>query len=232
MDLVYLYTRPSHGDTTELRYSLRSAEKFLDFDRVIIVGDMPDLLTNVYHISLGDIGNNHHKNAAQKILAVAHNPDISDDFILMNDDFFLLKPHKPMPYYALTLEHWFKIHPQLTWKREKMLKTMQLQGDDINVFEVHAPMILNKQKIKDLWMKYQLPQGALFRTLYGNEYAEDMVILPQDYKATDDISLRDILVLDIPPFFSTCDETIASPRGRQILEMLYPRPSKYEKSSR
>ena len=65
--------------------------------------------------------------------------------------------------------------------------------------------------------------------LCGNEYADETVMLPKDYKATDDLSLQEMLKEE-PPFFSTSDELVVTPLGKKILQELYPVPSRYEKS--
>ena len=229
MDLVYLYKHPPYGGDIELRYSLRSAEKFLDFDEVYIVGDRPEFLQGLNHIEFIEPGADRHRNSSNKIFKVADTLEISENFIFMNDDFFLLTEMRPVPNYTISIDHWFKTYYSLSWRQTRMLKTMELLSRNIEVFEVHAPMILNKTNILKLVNKYQLPQGSMFRTLYGNEYADETVKLPKDYKATDDLSLQKMLKEE-PPFFSTSDELVVTPLSKKILQELYPVPSRYEKS--
>jgi hypothetical protein len=229
MDLVYLYKYPPYGGDTELRHSLRSAEKFLDFQNIHVIGDDPKFLKNVNHITFTETSADRHRNSSSKILQAAHTPEISENFIFMNDDFFLLQKMSPVPYYTLSVDYWFKTYYSLSWRQTRMLKTMELLSRNMEVFEVHAPIVLNKTNILNLFQKYNLPQGSMFRTLYGNEYVNETVLLPQDYKATDDLSLQEMLK-DDPPFFSTSDELVTTPLGKKILSGLYPHPSKYEKS--
>ena len=229
MDLVYLYKNPPYGGDTELKYSLRSAEKFLDFNKVYVIGDRPDFLQNINHIEFTEQGADRHRNASSKIFHIANTHEISEEFIFMNDDFFILQEMKPVPFYTISIDHWFKTYYSLSWRQTRMLKTMELLSKNIEVFEVHAPMIMEKSKILDIFEKYNLPQGSMFRTLYGNEYADETVMLPKDYKATDDLSLQEMLKEE-PPFFSTSDELVVTPLGKKILQELYPVPSRYEKN--
>jgi hypothetical protein len=229
MDLVYLYRHPPYGGDTELRYSLRSAEKHLDFDRVFVVGDKPEFLQGLNHIEFIEVGEDRHRNSSSKIFTIANTLAVSDDFIFMNDDFFILTDMKPVPFYTISIDHWFKTYYSLSWRQTRMLKTMELLSGDMEVFEVHAPIVMNRQNILNIFEKFNLPQGSMFRTLYGNEYADETVMLPKDYKAADDLSLQEMLK-DNPPFFSTSDELVVTPLGKKLLDDLYPVPSKYEKS--
>ena len=44
MDIVYILGNGSKFNNEEIRYSLRSLEKFVNFDRVFIVGECPKFL--------------------------------------------------------------------------------------------------------------------------------------------------------------------------------------------
>lgn len=73
----------------ELRFSLRSIEKYgKNIDRVFIVGNKPDFLQNVEYIWVED-KYQWWRNAFEKTKA-AIKGGISKDFLLMNDDFFML----------------------------------------------------------------------------------------------------------------------------------------------
>lgn len=87
MDVVYILKKGG-GSYDELRYSLRSL-KNLDHERVFIVGGLPGWATGVTHIGTPK-GATKWLDAAGNQKAACLSPEISDPFILMNDDFFVM----------------------------------------------------------------------------------------------------------------------------------------------
>src|SRR5690606_40329879 len=90
MDVVYL-VRPGNRNE-ELRWSLRTLVN-LPHDRVWIVGHLPNwidrhkvqyLRTEQYELK--------HTNTLNNLATACDHSDISDRFVLMNDDFFVLQP--------------------------------------------------------------------------------------------------------------------------------------------
>lgn len=94
MDLLYVVGGGSRHNNAELRYSLRSIEKnCTGYDRVFIVGQKPDFVTNVEFYPCDDPYDCTHKNMMHKILYMCHNSDISEDFVMQGDDHFYVKPY-------------------------------------------------------------------------------------------------------------------------------------------
>lgn len=86
-----LYPLTKQLDYTELRYSLRSIEKYLTppFE-VVIVGDtMPEWINNVTQIELPDVKGQPNYSVRRKVLAGL---EYAEEILLFNDDFFLLEP--------------------------------------------------------------------------------------------------------------------------------------------
>lgn len=93
MDIVYILGNGSLANNEEIRYSLRSAQKYmLDLDKVFVVGECPDFLTNIIHIPADDPFKKPWQNALNKIKKACQHSDLSSDFLLFNDDFFMLQP--------------------------------------------------------------------------------------------------------------------------------------------
>ena len=91
VDVVYPLSNGSRHNDWELRYSLRSLEKYaLGLDRVFVVGHKPDWLTGVVHLP-------HHAPHANKDADIIHklrlacNSGISDRFIFASDDQCILQ---------------------------------------------------------------------------------------------------------------------------------------------
>lgn len=92
MRTIYPLIKSGWGDCEELRYSLRSLEKFADWDLdVVIIGYLPDWLKKVTHVEFQDGGRGGvSANVAYKIDLLRRRFQ-DDEFVWMNDDHYLLK---------------------------------------------------------------------------------------------------------------------------------------------
>lgn len=226
MDLVYLYKRCPLSDI-EIRFSLRSAEKFLKFDRVFIVGDKPKIFNDkVIHIKCADDQKNKHLNIKKKIDCVVNRADISDDFILMNDDFFLLKPFDTIPYfYNMTLKERVE-NPSKSEEYNKRIQAVYKVFPNGKSFEVHCPIVINKQKMKDLINRYSDKEDFARRSMYANWYI----------KERDQVKSKDgkiYLIEQIPKAeevgFMSTDNIFANTTGFKVfISNKFREPSSYE----
>jgi hypothetical protein len=100
MDLVYICR---DGENEELRYSIRSAVNNLPHDKIWVVGGKPDWYTGNY-IEVNQ-GRAKYTNARNSLKAICDSEEISESFILMNDDFYIINKVESVPYmYAGTLD--------------------------------------------------------------------------------------------------------------------------------
>ena len=90
MDILYTLKQCDQCD--ELIYSLRSLCN-LPHDRVFLVGGCPKNIdkSKVVYIPTEQKGTKW-RNSTNNVKTACKDPRLSDDFILMNDDFFVLKP--------------------------------------------------------------------------------------------------------------------------------------------
>lgn len=192
IDLVYILGTGSKWGDNELRFSLRSVEQYLkDFGKVFIIGEQPPWLQKVEHKRAFDRYSVKTQNGVHKIMLAANNPNIGDSFILMNDDFFFLKETKNiLPYSRGPLAITIANHQTRGGYYFKTLKQTKAALKSVGIdnpidFEVHYPVIFEKQKLLELRRmfgkdlnRYQL------RTLYGNIFKiEDKPVV--DFKAND-----------------------------------------------
>lgn len=93
MDILYVLGRGSTWDNNELRYSLRSIERFgRGVGNVYVVGYDPHFLSNaVKFIPYKDRYNRKHKNILDAICYALDNSDIGEDFLLSSDDHIYIK---------------------------------------------------------------------------------------------------------------------------------------------
>jgi len=174
LDLVYIVGNAKENE--ELRWSLRSIAENLPHKEVWIFGGRQPWLWQVYLGEPEQVGTDKWSRASSSFHNIAKCQKLSDNFILMNDDFFVMKPVSELkPMYNGTLEDLFKrrnrpnpkagsfeyrIKNAIDFCRERNLPT--------NNYELHVPMIMNKEKLARLLAVK--PDGAATRSAYGNFY--------------------------------------------------------------
>ncbi len=182
IDLGYIL---GHQDEyEELRYSLRSL-RFFPHRNVWVAGaPPPDWSRNLKWIpvdqaSLADRGKpgnawwaNRKTNMRTNLLALLDHPDVSDEFLYMNDDFMLLKPFTadtPLPHLGTFVEsHRGRLddkqgaYPDLyKWFLENGVP------DPVHVSE-HVPMLIDHrlaQMMRDVWHIVGFPYASLWGNL-------------------------------------------------------------------
>ena len=178
MDVVYILGSLSKWENNEIKYSLRSLEKnVINYGKVFVVGIFPEFLNKktVIHIPEVDPFGHKTKNAINKILVACSDERISEDFILMNDDFIFLKEIENIvnrnngSLDALEKLLGQKQSYYYTAIREtnKLLKMAGIEKP-IN-YDAHYPIIINKKIFKDTMDLIDWRTNAyLYRSVYGN----------------------------------------------------------------
>lgn len=202
-----LYPLKEIDNNFELRYSLRSL-KNLPHDRVFVCGYKPRWMTDdVIEIP---VPQNPHETkylrSVKNLMAAMKDERLSEDFILMNDDFFVMLPVKEVPvlhrgplndmvnYYHSR----FSNSPYTAGLIKTFHKLDQMGIDDALSYEVHAPMVFNKKKFLEVLEMSLEMDGFGKRTLYGNinKLGGELI---QDVKFTNPRRA----ILDDMPFVST-----------------------------
>jgi hypothetical protein len=171
---VYIVKEDTENNSEELRYSLRSL-KNVSHDKVIIVGEKPAWVKNVTHIPVAQTGTKG-ENSAVNTRAAASSPLVSEEFIFMNDDFFILKPMSNIPAlsFGLMADVIAKYEARYSEGTPYIINMKQLYNVLLSKgfvsplsYELHVPMVLSKSKILEL---YRTAEGRLyqFRSYYGN----------------------------------------------------------------
>lgn len=223
MDYVYICRS---GDNEELRYSIRSVVKYAEHDNIWVVGNKPDWYKGNF-ISVPDTGTKFN-NITQCHKVICDSPKISEDFVLMNDDFFILKPIQNMPTFSDGLledkiSHHMAINglAQYTRVLTKAKKDLyRLKVYDPICYDLHVPMPFNKALLAPIALINYAP-----RTMYGNIYNIDAVDI-KDVKIYKD---RNNINIDESDFISTEDNSFNLIKDR--LKELFPEPTKYEKKT-
>lgn len=228
MDVVYP-VRP--GDSNEeLRYSLRSLERF-PRGTVWIVGHRPEWVRNAEHLETRQNGSKW-DNARRNIVAACEHPRISEDFVLMNDDFFFLRRMQSIPTYnrgpiADVLKRYKRLGARGQYVRgiRKTLDLVSSFTDTPISYELHMPMVVRKDRfLEAMAIKGADDTGIQVRSLYGNHAGIGGETIA-DCKIND----RRRSINTEMPFASTSDYSFTHGRaGKQIRDM-FPEPSRYER---
>jgi hypothetical protein len=237
MDVVWICRT---GPNEELRYSIRSVAKNMPHENIVVVGGKPDWYKGKFipvetFTSDNKPSTNKYENAKNNIRHIVDNPDISNDFVLMNDDFYVLKPIDQLQYYHNGLlankvamfsrfTNWSTYTGVLT---RTMSVLNHLGFQDPLDYTLHIPMMFNKQKLADVLVH----PIASIRTLYGNIYKvggrkmDDVKVHGrQDEHAPKSFDYMN----EDSVFLSTADRTFASVK-KNLLGPQFRWPSKYER---
>ena len=171
-DIVYFVKDTKVNE--ELRYSLRSLKNF-PHNKVWFYGGCPEGLKPDRHIEIDQDKPTKWENIFEMFKLACLNDDITDDFWLFNDDFFIMKKIKKMPNFyhgdlykrVVTLED---KHNGVTPYSQQLRYTLQeLEGmgcETLN-YALHVPMLINRVKGQELT---KIINGPMIRCLYGNYF--------------------------------------------------------------
>lgn len=215
MKIVYPLT--SQVDHSELKYSLRSLEKYVSFDEVIIVGEhVPEWLTSVTWIKLPDVVGQKQLSIRRKILMALK---YADEFLFLNDDVYFLQLTTEFPYY------WHGMLRKYSEPGTRQVETRLKQlGSTLKLFDGHYPLIYD-QAFKRISEEFD--SGCIIKSMYCNALDIEGVFAP-DCKIQ-----RNMRVSEIKDFVKDkhCLSTglIGLQNALIFLQELFPNKSKFEK---
>ena len=168
MDFVYICR---DGENEELRYSIRSVLLSFPEAKVWVVGGKPKWYSG-NHVFL-EQDNNKYVNAVNNLKAVCNTPDISDNFILMNDDFFIIKKIETIEQFyngllSEKIDKFTKITGSSMYIRKLITTNNKLNKLGFTKpldYELHVPMPMHKAGL--LYILNEYPE-CLWRSMYGN----------------------------------------------------------------
>lgn len=175
MDIVYILGIGSPFNNLELQYSLASARKYIKHENIYIIGADPGFAHGAIHIPMEDEGKGKEDSIRLKIERACAIPELSDDFLFINDDHFFTKPiPDPLPYYYdsnLMMAHklkrkngWYKIALENTYL------ALGIRDMTIRNYDIHCPIVYNKRLFPEVMRQYDwnLRAGFVIKSLYCN----------------------------------------------------------------
>ena len=225
MNIIIPYREANNG--LELRYALRSIDKYLKipFDNIYLVGlGFPDWLRNVEFLPCGEMRQKSSFNILNKVWAgLVH----AGDSIQWQDDIYLTHDIHDIPYYA---EGTLETAMQKTHGNYKnlILNTALQITETADYFDVHTPIIYRRDRFKKLFDYDWRKKTYLIKSLYSHGLSPEPF---RDCKISGPMRKDELIKkIDSCTYFST------SPQGMsddviELLNELYPEPSKYEMRS-
>lgn len=238
-DIVYTVRNTPENNSEELRYSLRSLRN-LGHQNVFVVGEKPDWLMNVIFIPVAQ-DRTKRENVMNNITAAVNNHQVSDDFILMNDDFFIMKEMQALPNLhfgpmADLIESYENRYPEGSDYIDLMKKQYELlleQGIKVPIsYELHSPMMFNKYKMVDM-LNTKGPQYQM-RSHYGNIYhiggeqAEDVKLFMEPRHNPSEYNEAPLEYMNKQLFLSATGGSFNRGLPGRYIRAVFPQKSIYE----
>lgn len=226
LDIVYILKEGA--DPSELIYSLRSVAQNFPHRRVWFVGGQPGGLYPDGRITHTQTGVNKWERVRSSLIKIADCPEITEDFYLFNDDFFVMQPQGKdfVNFTSGTLERRIaELTHNCTGSAyidglNRLRAILQFNDLDTMSFAVHLPMLLNKTKLKTLLTCYNTP---MFRSLYGNLYR-----VPFTYHADVKIYDNETEPDTQSDYLSTTEESFKNGKVGEFIRASFPERGIYE----
>lgn len=240
IDVVYILGTESNWQDNELRFSLRSIEKNLSAVRnVYIIGTLPDFINTdkVIHIPYEDKHLYKQTRIALKVLQACFVEPLSEEFLFLNDDHFLLELFQAGNFPYLYEENLLETASRRTensmygFSLRNTFEALLMNGFETNNFDIHCPIVYNKEKFKEMFNTYDFyntPNSFVVKSLYCNTFGikgekrEDIKInTPLSYEKIQEYCNNKAL-------FSVSDLGL-NQNMKNFLQNLFPIKSVYER---
>lgn len=194
MDAVYVLGNGSQANNLELLCSINLLRKnCLDLRNIYVVGNNPGFVGDFEVLAANDDYKFPWQNVYAKIKLAIKELDLSDKFILMNDDFFANEEFMAadLPYYAV--------------------KNGNGGINGINDFGIHAPYIIEKELFNTLPLNIVAPKDISIRSFYSNffrcppTFVKDVIVREGENMPSFDEQVQG------QPWFSTDDHIFTLP---------------------
>lgn len=228
MDYVYICRS---GDNEELRYSIRSVIANAPDGNVWLVGNKPDWYSGNF-IPIKDVGGKF-KNIANCLMAAASDDRISEDFVLMHDDFFILEKITNIPtlhggLLASKIEAYVRLlgpnsYSAALGKANQQLRKLGI-GDALD-YDIHIPLVINSKKFIQLVPEESLAPMSMYGNLakIGGTQIRDV----KSYSSQRNASRSYTYNKDNSPYMSTDDRSFNSLYSERLRDQ-FPEPSPCE----
>lgn len=211
MDAVYILGSGSLSNNDEIRFSVRSLQTHMeDLNDVYVIGEKPKRMPGVNHIPCEDKHKKKWQNAMEKTRRACEIEALSDEFLLMNDDFFMLAPFvgAEFPFYAR--------------------KNVDGGQNGRHHFGIHCPIRIKKDWYQQMPIQPDSPGEYSPRSFYCNFYGAPPKFI-HDAIFREGVGMPSFDNQSAgKKFFTICDSTMCDSGFREWIELLFPNRSRYE----
>lgn len=233
------------GNNNELKYLLRSVEKYFPVNRVILVtnsNEIPDWL-NTKKVTIIDYVDpfkfNKDANIIHKVLAAAKFKDITPTFFWSCDDHLILKDLRSTdvhPFYSINLKNQHAWWWSGLWKQglKFTMEYLESKNKPTLFYDVHVPQPVPAKAFVSFFDKWKSEEHKRYtiNTLFFNMIKSVKARHIENRKATFEAPVNDINEIKI-----TCYNRLYlgyNDRGltaalQQFINKKFPEKSKYEK---
>ena len=229
-DIVYIIK--NGYDREELIYSIRSVCAHFPYRRIWTYGGRPSGILPDRIAEITQTGETKWEKVSNTLREICCNEDISRDFWLFNDDFFIMKPAgDPEPMYAGTLDQRVArirnmrggMDSAYGLQLQETARILRSRGYETLDYALHIPMLINREKALQTLDEFE--GCPMFRSLYGNHHGiggrlcSDVKILEPDRRPDPEAA-----------YLSTNDKTWNGKAGRYI-RSIFSEPCRYEEKT-
>lgn len=181
-DIVYILKQDVEAD--ELRYSLRSVCKNFEYNRIWFYCGCPAGIKPDEHVAFEQRGRNKWERTRSTFRAICENDDISQQFYLFNDDFYIMSPYNQdaaitngtLDMQIRRIEKNYSGETSYTARLRGCEKILRDRGLDTISYETHTPLLLDRTKALEILNTFNV--NATFRSTYGNYNEIGGILLP------------------------------------------------------
>ena len=254
MDLVYVYRHVQPNElnsrraTEEIRYSLRSmAEHYAELGEVHVFGGRaPWFSGHVHHYPVRQAYVKHENTwrVWRQVASAAAAGYLPDEFLIMNDDFFLMRPWAgPVPdYVSGMLDDWRAQRAQsrniadTIGRTQVMVEALGGPPRQLQLgYELHVPLRVHGPTLAAMWPRLEewthggrISHRIAKRSAYGNLAGRSNGV---EVMLTDCKVIKHGDPMPAGPWLSTSDDTFAYRNTHEvgrIIRAAFPRRSRFE----
>lgn len=229
-DIVYILQNGYEKE--EIIYSLRSICANFPHRKVWLYGGIPDGLDNICAVPYSQIGDTKWERVNNTINEICKNDEITEDFWLFNDDFFIMKKvRKIEPMTDGTL--WAKANKianryggrdsEYSKQLRQTARILRDRDFDRLNYALHVPMLINRKKGLETLKAFK--GYPMFRSLYGNHHRIGGVV-------TDDVKIMNVTEKPTgkETYLSTDDKSFSEGKVGEYIRKAFPDKCKYEQA--
>lgn len=230
MDIVIPLGTGSRWQNNELRFALRSIEKYLTgYDKIFIIGECPSYLQNIVHIPCPDFTGRKEYSVFNKIMKAVKDERCSDYFVFWNDDIFLIDN-----LHTADFKFWYEGTLQSKYEQSHghykaaIKNVIDVCTSDCDYTDIHTPIIYKK----DYFYKYvacnNWDKEYVIKSSYTSVMSASFEPMP-DLKINKAMTYYEIKARIKDRLFFSIGTYGVCPAMTKVLTELFPDKSKYEK---